>query len=126
MANKPKRIDLTPQDLRALLERAKATLSKEDYEKIKAMAETIEALSNVVDQKASAIKRLLKLLFGQKSEKKKNVLGNSDDGQSDDEKTVRTTRQMNPSRKRRKIPPKKEKAMVETAHPLTPGQKGSQ
>jgi transposase len=109
MANKPKRIDLTPQDLRALLERAKATLSKEDYEKIKAMAETIEALSNVVDQKASAIKRLLKLLFGQKSEKKKNVLGNSDDGQSDDEKNGQDNTPDESKPQEEKDPPKKRK-----------------
>ncbi len=77
MANKPKRIDLSPEDLRILLERVKLAVSEEDYEKIKAMAETIEALSQVVDQKATSIKRLLKLLFGEKSEKKENVLNNS-------------------------------------------------
>ena len=75
MANKPKIIDLTPEDIQALLDRVKYTVSKEDYEKIKAMAETIEALSQVVDQKATSIKRLINLLFGEKSEKKENVRG---------------------------------------------------
>ena len=83
MANKPKIIDLTPEDIQALLDRVKYTVSKEDYEKIKAMAETIETLSNVVDQKATSIKRLINLLFGQKSEKKENVLDDSDDDQGD-------------------------------------------
>ncbi len=86
MANKPKIIDLTPEDIQALLDRVKYTVSKEDYEKIKAMAETIEALSNVVDQKATSIKRLINLLFGQKSEKKENVLDNLDDDRGDGEK----------------------------------------
>jgi len=86
MADKPKIIDLTPEDIQALLDRVKYTVSKEDYEKIKAMAETIEALSNVVDQKATSIKRLINLLFGQKSEKKEKVLDDSDDDQGDGEK----------------------------------------
>ncbi len=85
MADNPKRIDLTPKDLKALLGRVKEALSEEDYEKIKAMAETIEALSQVVGQKATSIKRLLKLLFGQKSEKKKKVLDDSDDDQGGEE-----------------------------------------
>ena len=50
------------------------------------MAETIEALSQVVDQKATSIKRLLKLLFGEKSEKKENVLDNSNNDQESGEK----------------------------------------
>ena len=86
MANKPKRIHLTPEELKALLKRVETVVSKQDYEKIKAMAETIEALSNLAGEKASTIKRLLKMLFGQKSETKKNVLGDSDDDQNDDEK----------------------------------------
>ena len=86
MANKPKIIDLSPEDLRILLERVKLAVSEEDYEKIKAMAETIEALSQVVDQKATSIKRLLKLLFGEKSEKKENVLDNSNNDHGSGEK----------------------------------------
>ena len=86
MANKPKRIDLTPEELKALLKRVETVVSKEDYEKIKAMAETIEALSNLAGEKASTIKRLLKMLFGQTSETKKNVLGDPGDDQNDDEK----------------------------------------
>ena len=85
MANKPKRIDLTPEELKTLLKRVKTVVSKEDYEKIKAMAETIEALSNLSGEKASTIKRLLKMLFGQTSEKKKNVLGGSDEDDTPDE-----------------------------------------
>ena len=42
------------------------------------MTEIIQAMSQVVDQKAASIKRLLKQLFGQKSEKKKGVLNDQD------------------------------------------------
>ncbi len=69
MPNKP--IELTPEELKTLLERVKAAVSEEDYEIIKDMTEIIQAMSQVVDQKAASVKRLLKQLFGQKSEKKR-------------------------------------------------------
>ena len=53
MPDKPRRIDLSPEDLKALLERIKPVVSDQDYEAIKAMAETIEALNQVKDQKAA-------------------------------------------------------------------------
>lgn len=71
MPHKP--IDITPEDLRPLLERVKNELP-EDYEIIEAMAKAILALSRVVDEKATSIKRLLKQIFGPTSEKRKKVL----------------------------------------------------
>jgi len=84
MPNKP--IELTPEELKTLLERVKAAVSEEDYEIIKDMTEIIQAMSQVVDQKAASIKRLLKQLFGQKSEKKKDVLNDKENGQDNKEK----------------------------------------
>ena len=84
MPNKP--IELTPEDLKTLLERVKAAVSEEDYETIKAMTEVLQAMSQVVDQKAASIKRLLKQLFGQKSEKKKDVLNDQDNEENPDNK----------------------------------------
>lgn len=72
MAREP--IDLTPEDLKSLLKRVKSILPEEDYKVIEAMAGAVEALSRVVDEKATSIKRLLKQIFGQKSEKIKDVL----------------------------------------------------
>ena len=83
MPDKPRRIDLTPEDIKTLLERVKPVVSEGDYEAIKAMADTIEALSQVRDQKATSIKRLLNLLFGQKSEKKKKVFKKPEDDDDD-------------------------------------------
>jgi len=74
-----------PEDLKALLERIKPVVSDQDYEAIKAMADTIGALSQVKDQKAASIKKLLNLLFGQKSEKKKKVFPNSGERDDDDD-----------------------------------------
>jgi transposase len=73
MDDKPQKIDLTSEDVKSLLERIKPVVSNEDYETIKAMAETLEALSQIRDQNAASIKRLLNLLFGPKSEKKKKI-----------------------------------------------------
>ncbi len=73
----PKRMDLSPEEMDALLERVAAeTLIEGDYEIIKAMAETIHVLSQSVDEKAASIKRLLRMLFGSPTEKAKNVLKN--------------------------------------------------
>ncbi len=66
---KPERIDLDVKQVDALLQRAKELLPPEDYELIKAMAETIYLLSQSVDQKATSIQRLLRMLFGAATEK---------------------------------------------------------
>ena len=68
--NAPKRIDITPEQLDALLQRVKDNrLEDNDYEIIKAMADTVSYLSQLSDEKASTIKKLLKMLFGDQSEK---------------------------------------------------------
>lgn len=70
----PQRIDLDLEQAEALLKRAKKALSDEDYNTIKAMVDTIYLLSQSVDQKAVSIRRLLKMLFGERSEKIEKVL----------------------------------------------------
>ena len=68
------RIDLDLEQAEELLKRAKQALSLEDYNTIKAMVETIYVLSQSVDQKATSIRRLLRMLFGERSEKIEKVL----------------------------------------------------
>ncbi len=71
----PKRIDLSPEQLDALLRRVEAgTLQDGDYQIIKGMAETLSFLSQALDNKSTSIKRLLKLLFGDSTEKTAKVL----------------------------------------------------
>ncbi len=74
----PERIDLDLDQAEALLKRAKQALSSEDYNTIKAMVETIYLLSQSVDQKAASIRRLLNMLFGERSEKIEKVLQGTD------------------------------------------------
>lgn len=72
--NTPKRLDLTPAELDALLERVQAgTLAAGDYETIKAMVDTLTFLSRALDDKAASIKRLLRLLFGPRTEKREQL-----------------------------------------------------
>jgi len=71
----PKRIDLDLEQVDALLKRVETgCLQAGDYEIIKAMVETIHLLSQSVDQKATSIRRLLRMLFGARTEKLKNVI----------------------------------------------------
>jgi hypothetical protein len=74
----PKRIDLDLDQVDALLKRAEQALSAEDYQLIKAMIETVQLLSQSVDQKAASIRRLLRMLFGDRSEKIEKVLKGTD------------------------------------------------
>jgi transposase len=77
--NKPKRIDLSQKELDALIERVEAgALLDSDREIIKAMAETISILSHAVDEKSASIKRLLKMIFGGRTEKTAFVLKHKD------------------------------------------------
>lgn len=70
----PSKIDLSAADVEALLERLRGVVAEDDYEIIKAMVETIAALSQAVDEKAAAIKKLLQTFFGTKTEKTAAVL----------------------------------------------------
>ena len=73
--NTPKRIDLTPEQLDALLKRVEAGMLQDgDYEIIKGMAETLSFLNQALDNKNTSIKRLLKMIFGDRTEKTAKVL----------------------------------------------------
>ena len=70
----PQQIEIKIEDMLALCERIKSgTIKEGDYEIIKAMVTTIERLSQATNDKASSIKRLLKMLFGERTEKLKNL-----------------------------------------------------
>ena len=88
----PKRIDLNLEQVDELLKRVKTgRLQDGDYEIIKAMAQTIELLSQCVDEKATSIRRLLRMLFGPRTEKLKNVIKDketSDSAKSSQENTT--------------------------------------
>jgi hypothetical protein len=88
MIKAPQRIDLNLEQVDELLKRVKTgCLQDGDYEIIKAMVQTIELLSQCVDEKATSIRRLLRMLFGPSTEKLKNVIKDKHKEQSDASKS---------------------------------------
>ena len=85
----PKLIELKPADVEALLERVeKEALQEGDYEIIKGLIEAFVYLSQSVDEKGSAIKRLLRIIFGAKTETRKKLFkigSNSKDADAPEE-----------------------------------------
>lgn len=79
--NLPKRIDITPKQLDAILARAKRLLPPDDYEIIRGMADTIVFLSNTVGKKNAQVQKLLRMLFGTVTEKTRKVLKEKKDKQ---------------------------------------------
>ena len=70
----PKLIKLKPADVEALLERVeKETLQEGDYEIIKGLIEAFVYLSQSVNEKTSAIRRLLRIVFGAKTETREKL-----------------------------------------------------
>src|SRR5210317_2443552 len=86
----PERIDVNLEQVDDLLKRVESgCLQAGDYEIIKAMVQTIELLSQCVDEKATSIRRLLRMLFGPRTEKLKNVIKDKlDSSKSSQENTT--------------------------------------
>ena len=75
----PKQVNIDIKEVDAILERVKNdSLQNGDYEMIKSMFETVIYLNRALDNKTTSIKRLLKMLFGAKTEKSKNKPDQSD------------------------------------------------
>lgn len=70
---KPKSIDVTSQEVQALLDRVKASMSPQDYETIKATFETYAWLIQALEDKNISIGRLRRMIFGASTESSKNL-----------------------------------------------------
>ena len=69
---KVKKLEISAEDAEALLSRAKdGVVTPDDYEIIKGLIDTHILLSQAVAEKKYSIKRLLQMIFGLKTEKKK-------------------------------------------------------
>jgi transposase len=73
--NKPKIVAVDNRKLEALLERAEGALDDEDYRLIRAITESYAYIADLVDDKNTTIARLRKLLFGDRTEKTSQVIG---------------------------------------------------
>jgi len=71
----PPRFDVTPEQANALLGRIKAhELAEGDVELLTSMVETLRYLYEAIEDKKTSIQRLRRILFGDTTEKTKNVL----------------------------------------------------
>jgi transposase len=71
---KMKRMDLPKEEVEAILQRAKGVLSEEDYQKLRAMVDSLAYLTHMLEDKRTSIERLRKLLFGSSTEKTRDVI----------------------------------------------------
>jgi len=79
---RPKPLEVTREDIQALRDRAKRgelSVSAEDAELIESLAETVVVLSEAVEKKGTSIRRLLRVLFGSKTESKDRLFGKKKD-----------------------------------------------
>jgi hypothetical protein len=75
MPVKPDEIKITMEEITGILGRLEAcSLNKEDYGKIKALIETVVFLYAALQSKKASIIKLLKRIFGFKTEKANNIL----------------------------------------------------
>lgn len=83
---RPKPLEVTRADIQALRDRAKRgelSVSAQDAELIESLAETVVVLSEAVEKKGTSIRRLLRLLFGSKTENKDRLFGKKKDDDDD-------------------------------------------
>ena len=77
MSKKPQKrlIEVNPEELAAIVEKAKSALSPEEHEKLKATVTTAVFLQEEIKKKATSIRRLRAWLFGASTEKTSKVVG---------------------------------------------------
>ncbi len=98
-------IDLTQEQMDALLQRAeKNELNQDDILIIKGLLQTIKLLGQAVDDKAASIKKLLKTIFGDSTEKKKNLIQEGNDKGNDQESHDQEKTQDEDSSKKKRKP----------------------
>jgi transposase len=100
----PQRIELSQEEREALLQRLESReLQDSDYQLIVAMVETIDFLSLALEQKNISIKRLRRIIFGDKTEKTANVLKDQEgDEKAGDGKDLSRSSPQETEKKKRK------------------------
>ena len=71
----PQRRELRMDELTGIVERAKASLTEEDHATLVAAVETLAFLTQELEAKGTTLDRLRKMLFGARTEKSSDVLG---------------------------------------------------
>ena len=80
MASTPERIDLSAEQAGSLIERVRSrSLDEKDYEVLVGIIETVLFLHQALSRKSHSIQRLLRRIFGVKTESATNILKDSSD-----------------------------------------------
>jgi len=74
MPLKPPKIEMDKERLEGFLERAEKNLDPEDFAFVSTLVKTVHFLGGLVEKKSSAIARLLRLIFGSKTESSRQIL----------------------------------------------------
>jgi transposase len=74
MAAPIERIEISTEEIGALLESAKAALTDADYSKLEKLVNSFVYMTHLLEKKGTTIRHLRKLLFGFKSEKLKKII----------------------------------------------------
>jgi transposase len=82
MLTKHTTIELDMKDLEDTLRRLEATLDEKDYEKIKALVDAYDYITDLLQDKNTSLARLRKMLFGASTEKTRAVVGGKDSKQA--------------------------------------------
>jgi len=83
-ASKPKRLDVSLDELKEIIKKAKAGgLTDAEAEKLEGAVDTLAVVTNELELKGASARRLRRLLFGPSSEKTKNIFGEDADASSD-------------------------------------------
>jgi hypothetical protein len=80
-------VDLTPEELDGLVLRVKDQIEDKDYLVVKAIVGTIILLAQLVEEKNISLRRVLRMLFGARTETSKNVLGKSKEESKESERS---------------------------------------
>jgi transposase len=73
MKSAPERVEVSREELEAVLTRVRETLGEPDYEKLKAAIETLPYLTDLVQDREISLQRLRQILFGASTEKTRQV-----------------------------------------------------
>ena len=80
---KPTRVEIDITELEKIVERASASLTDDDREKLTAALDTLAWVTRELEAKRVSVQRLKKLLFGAKTEKTSQVVGEPGEGSED-------------------------------------------
>lgn len=89
-----KSLDLSPEDLKAVMERIRnKNLEPHDYVILEALGNTFILLSQSLNDKETSIRRLLRLIFGPTTERSKDILKNQEQEQSQNNQSTEPSTQ---------------------------------